>query len=162
MPGVSDAGSTSYLKSKSSAVSPNAWPARNAARFDAFTSSFLAKRSSIQAIVSSTGRVYIQLMRPSAKKFFERSASRGFTPSGFVASTVIVNVDTFDERNLKKAGYDANPLEDGSLAAYTVFEVPMTSITLEATKPLGVKPRDADFDATLDRTIQSIYEASIA
>src|SRR5688500_12309042 len=60
------------------------------------------------------------------------------------AGTVIVNVDTFDERNLKKAGYDANPLEDGSLAAYTVFQVPMTSITLEATKPLGVKPRDAD------------------
>ncbi|HVM54385.1 MAG TPA: 2-oxoacid:acceptor oxidoreductase subunit alpha [Acidimicrobiales bacterium] len=58
--------------------------------------------------------------------------------------TVIVNVDTFDERNLKKAGYTENPLEDGSLAGYTVFEVPMTSITLEATKPLGVKPRDAD------------------
>ena len=60
------------------------------------------------------------------------------------AGTVIVNQDTFDERNLKKAGYDANPLEDGSLAAYTLFEIPMTSITLEATKPLGVKPRDAD------------------
>src|SRR4029078_12426260 len=60
------------------------------------------------------------------------------------SGTVIVNLDTFDERNLKKAGYDGNPLEDGSLAAYTVFEVPMTSITLEATTPLGVKPRDAD------------------
>jgi 2-oxoglutarate ferredoxin oxidoreductase subunit alpha len=58
--------------------------------------------------------------------------------------TVIVNTDTFDERNLKKAGYDTNPLEDGSLSAYNVFEVPMTSITLEATTPLGVKPRDAD------------------
>jgi 2-oxoglutarate/2-oxoacid ferredoxin oxidoreductase subunit alpha len=58
--------------------------------------------------------------------------------------TVIVNVDTFDERNLKKAGYDGNPLEDSSLADYTVYEVPMTSITLEATKPLGVKPRDAE------------------
>jgi 2-oxoglutarate ferredoxin oxidoreductase subunit alpha len=60
------------------------------------------------------------------------------------AGTVIVNSDTFDERNLKKAGYDTNPLEDGSLAAYSLYEVPMTSITLEATKPLGVKPRDAD------------------
>ncbi|MEN3273351.1 MAG: 2-oxoglutarate/2-oxoacid ferredoxin oxidoreductase subunit alpha [Actinomycetota bacterium] len=60
------------------------------------------------------------------------------------AGTVIVNSDTFDERNLKKAGYDGNPLEDGSLAAYSLYEVPMTSITLEATKPLGVKPRDAD------------------
>lgn len=59
-------------------------------------------------------------------------------------STIIVNVDNFGERDLEKAGYAANPLEDGSLAAYSVFEVPMTSITVEATKPLGVKPRDAE------------------
>ncbi|HEX2040307.1 MAG TPA: 2-oxoacid:acceptor oxidoreductase subunit alpha, partial [Acidimicrobiales bacterium] len=58
--------------------------------------------------------------------------------------TVIVNVDAFEERSLAKAGYDANPLEDGSLAAYTVYEVPMTSLTLEATKPTGAKPRDAE------------------
>jgi 2-oxoglutarate ferredoxin oxidoreductase subunit alpha len=60
------------------------------------------------------------------------------------SGTVIVNSDTFDERNLKKAGYDGNPLTDGTLAAFNVFEVPMTSITLEATTPLGVKPRDAE------------------
>jgi 2-oxoglutarate ferredoxin oxidoreductase subunit alpha len=58
--------------------------------------------------------------------------------------TVIVNVDAFDERNLKKAGYDANPLDDGSLKGYTVYEVPMTSLTKEALAPLGVKPRDAE------------------
>src|SRR5207253_1858760 len=40
--------------------------------------------------------------------------------------TLIVNVDAFEERNLAKAGYAANPLEDGSLAGYTVYEVPMT------------------------------------
>ena len=44
----------------------------------------------------------------------------------------------------EKAGYQASPLEDGSLTAYRVIQVPMTSITLEATKPLGVKPRDAE------------------
>jgi 2-oxoglutarate ferredoxin oxidoreductase subunit alpha len=58
--------------------------------------------------------------------------------------TLIVNVDAFDERNLAKAGYAANPLEDGSLKGYTVYEVPMTSITLEAAKPTGAKPRDAE------------------
>ena len=36
------------------------------------------------------------------------------------------------------------PSTDGSLAAYKVIEVPMTSLTKEATVPLGVKPRDAD------------------
>ncbi len=58
--------------------------------------------------------------------------------------TVIVNVDTFDERSLAKAGYDDDPLTDGSLKGYTVYEVPMTSITKQACEPLGVKPRDAD------------------
>ncbi len=58
--------------------------------------------------------------------------------------TVILNVDTFDERNLTKAGYTDSPLTDGSLKGYQVFEVPMSSITKEACAPLGVKPRDAD------------------
>jgi 2-oxoglutarate ferredoxin oxidoreductase subunit alpha len=59
-------------------------------------------------------------------------------------ATIIVNVDAFDERNLKKAGYDTNPLADGTLAAYSVYEVPMTSITTEVSKDAGVKPRDAE------------------
>ncbi len=61
-----------------------------------------------------------------------------------IGGTLIVNTDTFDERNLAKAGYTANPLEDDSLKGYTVYEVPMTSMTKEAVTPLGVKPRDAD------------------
>jgi len=59
-------------------------------------------------------------------------------------TTVIVNSDSFEERDLEKAHCATNPLEDGSLDAFTVYEVPMTSITLEATKPLGVKSRDAE------------------
>jgi 2-oxoglutarate/2-oxoacid ferredoxin oxidoreductase subunit alpha len=59
-------------------------------------------------------------------------------------STLLINVDTFDTRNLDKAGYAQNPLRDESLGAFRVFEVPMTSLTVEATKPLGVKPRDAE------------------
>jgi len=58
--------------------------------------------------------------------------------------TILVNSDAFDQRNLDKAGYQANPLEDGSLSAYRVIQVSMTSMTLEATKELGVKPRDAE------------------
>jgi len=59
-------------------------------------------------------------------------------------ATLIVNADTFDERNLTKAGYAESPLEDGSLKAFTVYEVPMTSITIEATKETGARPRDAE------------------
>ena len=58
--------------------------------------------------------------------------------------SLLVNSDAFDTRALEKAGYAANPLEDGSLAAYRVVQVPMTTITLESTKELGVKPRDAE------------------
>ncbi|HEX7459253.1 MAG TPA: 2-oxoacid:acceptor oxidoreductase subunit alpha, partial [Acidimicrobiales bacterium] len=59
-------------------------------------------------------------------------------------ATIIVNSDAFDERALAKAGYEADPLADGSLSAFTVYEVPMTSITTESSKDLGVKPRDAE------------------
>src|SRR5687767_1364826 len=45
---------------------------------------------------------------------------------------VIVNVDAFDDRNLAKAEYTSNPVTDGSLAGYEVFEVPLNKLTLGA------------------------------
>ena len=60
------------------------------------------------------------------------------------AGTIIVNVDEFDERNLAKAGYKQDPLEDDSLNGYNVIRVPMTSMTKEAVKESGVKSRDAE------------------
>jgi 2-oxoglutarate ferredoxin oxidoreductase subunit alpha len=59
-------------------------------------------------------------------------------------TTVIVNADAFVDRALAKAGYEANPLSDGSLGGFTVYEVPMTSLTLEAAKPSGAKSREAE------------------
>ncbi len=62
-----------------------------------------------------------------------------------VGGTVIVNKDTFEERNLAKAGYTDNPLETGELSNYKLFEVPMTSMTKEVCKEIeGIKPRDAE------------------
>ncbi|HVV38052.1 MAG TPA: 2-oxoacid:acceptor oxidoreductase subunit alpha, partial [Acidimicrobiales bacterium] len=75
-------------------------------------------------------------MNPAALKANIADVPRG--------GTLIVNSDAFEERNLKKAGYPANPLTDGTLDAFTVFEVPMTSLTIESVKELGVKPRDAE------------------
>jgi 2-oxoglutarate/2-oxoacid ferredoxin oxidoreductase subunit alpha len=58
--------------------------------------------------------------------------------------TVIVNEDGFTDHNLRKAGYTANPLEDGSLDDYQVFRVPMTSMTVRATEGIeGITARDA-------------------
>ena len=56
--------------------------------------------------------------------------------------TLIVNTDAFEERNLAKAGYEANPLEDGSLDGYRVIKVPMDELTKEAVKDTGVSGRD--------------------
>jgi 2-oxoglutarate/2-oxoacid ferredoxin oxidoreductase subunit alpha len=75
-------------------------------------------------------------MNPAALK-----ANLGDLPSGGI---LILNTDAFEERDLSKAGYSTNPLSDGSLGAYNVYEVPMTSLTLEAVKPTGAKPRDAE------------------
>jgi 2-oxoglutarate ferredoxin oxidoreductase subunit alpha len=58
--------------------------------------------------------------------------------------TVIVNEDGFTDHNLRKAGYTANPLEDGSLDEYQVFRVPMTSMTVRATESIDdITSRDA-------------------
>jgi 2-oxoglutarate ferredoxin oxidoreductase subunit alpha len=72
------------------------------------------------------------------------AALRNELPKLEPGGTIIVNVDTFDDRNVTKAGYDESPLHDGSLKGYTLYEVPMTSLTKQACEPLGVKPRDAD------------------
>jgi 2-oxoglutarate ferredoxin oxidoreductase subunit alpha len=58
--------------------------------------------------------------------------------------TLIVNRDAFTERNLEKAGYEASPLDDGSLDEYHVHEVPLTSLTLEALKEVDVTKREAE------------------
>jgi 2-oxoglutarate ferredoxin oxidoreductase subunit alpha len=59
-------------------------------------------------------------------------------------AAILLNADAFDERALQKAGYSADPRADGSLTAFKVYEVPMTSLTLEAVRPSGIKPRDAE------------------
>ena len=65
-----------------SVVSPKLYPASNDALLAASTFSFFENFSPIQSFVGSIGRVNIHDTSPSAKKFLERSASRGFTPSG--------------------------------------------------------------------------------
>jgi 2-oxoglutarate/2-oxoacid ferredoxin oxidoreductase subunit alpha len=58
--------------------------------------------------------------------------------------TIILNEDSFLDRNLEKAGYKSNPLEDGSLDAYQVFRVPMTTITLRATEGIEITKKEAE------------------
>jgi 2-oxoglutarate ferredoxin oxidoreductase subunit alpha len=57
---------------------------------------------------------------------------------------VIVNQDEFTKTNLAKAGYAANPLDDGALADYQVFKVPITNMNRQAVAEgeLGAKAAD--------------------
>ncbi|MCR9214356.1 MAG: 2-oxoacid:acceptor oxidoreductase subunit alpha [Proteobacteria bacterium] len=56
--------------------------------------------------------------------------------------TVIVDSGTFTDRNLKKAGYKSNPLEDGSLAAYSLLEIDITKLVLESVKEFGLSQKE--------------------
>src|SRR5438094_9292014 len=76
-------------------------------------------------------------MNPAALKTNIRDLPKG--------GTLIVNADAFNERNLQKAGYAANPLEDGSLDEYQLYAVPLTSLTVAALKEVeGVTSREAE------------------
>ena len=57
---------------------------------------------------------------------------------------LIVNTDNFATRNLKLAGYEENPLEDGSLTKFQVFPVALTRLTREALKGTRLTQREAD------------------
>ncbi len=59
-------------------------------------------------------------------------------------ATLIVNTDEFTETNLKKAAYDQNPLEDGSLSGYRVIRVPISSMNARALKDSGLDTRQID------------------
>ncbi|MFH1278145.1 MAG: 2-oxoacid:acceptor oxidoreductase subunit alpha [Candidatus Eisenbacteria bacterium] len=57
---------------------------------------------------------------------------------------IIVNTDAFTPQNFKKAHYDSNPLEDGSVAEFQVFKIPISTLNALALKdsPLAKKQQD--------------------
>ncbi len=57
---------------------------------------------------------------------------------------IILNTDSFNERNFAKAGIEKDPRETGELNDYQVIEIDVTTQTEEAVKPAGLGKRDAD------------------
>jgi 2-oxoglutarate ferredoxin oxidoreductase subunit alpha len=75
-------------------------------------------------------------MNPAALKANLSELERG--------ATIIVNEDSFTQRNFDKAGYQSNPLEDGSLEGFRVHRIPMTALTVAAVEEMeDVSTRDA-------------------
>src|SRR4249920_3830547 len=75
-------------------------------------------------------------MNPAALKVNLRDLEKG--------GILIINSDAFAELNLKKAGYEKNPLEDGSLSGYRVISIPLTELNLNALKELSLGKKEAD------------------
>jgi 2-oxoglutarate ferredoxin oxidoreductase subunit alpha len=75
-------------------------------------------------------------MNPAALKANLKDLPRG--------ADLIVNTDEFTKRNLSKVGYDKSPLEDGSLEAYSLHAVPLTSLTVKALEDLDLSRKDAE------------------
>ena len=57
---------------------------------------------------------------------------------------IIANSDSFDAKGLKLAKYDSNPLEDNSLKGYTVYQVPIASLTKKALEGTNLSPKDIE------------------
>src|SRR3954468_17659272 len=76
------------------------------------------------------------VMNPAALK----TNIKDLEPGGIL----IVNEDSFETSDLKKAGYASNPLEDGSLAGFRVIRVPITKLNRTAVNDLKLSTREAD------------------
>ena len=76
-------------------------------------------------------------MNPAALK----TNLKDLPPTGIL----VVDKDAFTDRNLQKAGYAGNPLDDGSLDSYELHAIPLTSMTIEALKDIeGITKREAE------------------
>ncbi|APZ98175.1 2-oxoglutarate ferredoxin oxidoreductase subunit alpha [Sphingopyxis sp. QXT-31] len=56
---------------------------------------------------------------------------------------IIADEGEFNDRNLAKAKYAANPLDDGSLAKWQLLKLNISQLTLDAVKPFGLGTKDA-------------------
>jgi len=75
-------------------------------------------------------------MNPAALK-----ANLGELPHG---GAIVVNEDAFTPSNLQKVGYASNPLADGSLAAWHLFSVPISTLNARALDGLGLTNKQVD------------------
>ncbi|MCC7540409.1 MAG: 2-oxoacid:acceptor oxidoreductase subunit alpha [Deltaproteobacteria bacterium] len=74
-------------------------------------------------------------MNPAALRVHLKDLPRG--------GLLIVNSGAFTPGNLKKAGYETNPIEDGSLDGYRLVSVDISKATLAATQPFGLSQKEA-------------------
>ena len=97
-----------------------------------------------------------------------RTNVKDLVPGG----ALIVNSDAFTPPNLAKAGYAASPLADGSLKAYSLFAIPISTLNARALEGLDMTSKQVDltknffalgvmfwlFERSMDPTLRWIEE----
>ena len=86
--------------------------------------------------------------------------------------TIIVNEDAFTDKNIRMAGMTSNPLQDGSLARFQVYKVPVSKMTSNAIADMNLSTKFIDktknffalglmywmYNRPLDQSIKFIQE----
>ena len=99
-------------------------------------SAFQIHFSSHDILTSGDNPGVLVAMNPAALK----ANIKDLIPGGLL----IVNEDSFERRNLEKAGYLNNPLVDGTLDSFQISTIPMTKMTVEAVKEFGLGKKEAE------------------
>lgn len=90
----------------------------------------------------SSHPVYTPGDRPDVLVAMNPAALKANLPDLVPGGVVIANTGGFTAQNLKKAGYDSNPLEDGSLSGYQLIPVDITKLTETALHGSGLTTRE--------------------
>jgi 2-oxoglutarate ferredoxin oxidoreductase subunit alpha len=120
----------------------------------------------------SSDDIYTPGDQPDVLVAMNPAALKKNLPELKLGGIIIVNSDSFDQRNLSLANYQSNPLEDGSLAGYQVFQVPITSMTQRALEGIKLTPKEISrtknffalglmywlFNRPLDTTLNWIHQ----
>ncbi len=99
-------------------------------------SSFQLQFANFDILTPGDSADVLVAMNPAALRANLKDLRRG--------ADLIVNTDEFTDRNLAKVGYASSPLEDGSLEAYHVHRVGLTSMTVAAVEGIGVSKKEAE------------------
>ena len=123
-------------------------------------SGFQVNFSSSEIYTAGDAPMVLVAMNPAALKANLGDLDRG--------GIIIVNTDAFSRNNLRKAGYEMNPLDDDTLSSYEIHRVPLTTLNRSALQDIeGLTNQQKDlcknsfalgltywmFDRPLDQTL---------
>ena len=99
-------------------------------------SGFQIQFSSREVLTPGDAPDVLVAMNPAALKANVKDLKKG--------GMLVVNKDTFNDANLKKAGYEKNPLEDGTLSDFRVIAVELGRLTRNALDGMGLTPTETE------------------